>query len=147
MKKLILLILIIIIGINTYSQIYLNTAINTKGVGCGVGALIEEKIDLNLNYTFPLTRNDIPSILSFNIGPRILLSHKEEDNFTITPQIGLASYQVNKYTKEGKEHINSTNTIYTLEIGKDWFNGRLFISSTYCNNLIYFSLGMKAFLK
>jgi len=150
-KRLIALIVIglVIISFPCKSQVYLGISGTNKGTSQTIGWLSDIGIDLNVNYKSSLLKADVARILSFNIGKRIELS---QNNFNVTPYIGIANYRNKDFRaydidrKNEVIQINETGLIYRLELGKDWYMGRLYIEGTYCNGF-YFGAGIKAFIQ
>jgi len=141
------------IAFSLKAQPFLSMTGTTKGVGFSIGFLDQQSgIEFSSGYHVPVLRADLPWLFNISVGKRILLSHKEEDNFTITPSIGYADYSVkdfSQYEEEG-EHpivkIKEIRAIYKIELGKDWHLGRVYITANYCKN-VFWGVGLRAFIK
>lgn len=150
-KEKTLLAIIILIGFNlplqAQIQPYIGIGFYTNGIGLNLGA-VENNVCYEVGLHKPLVYNDVPTLIYGKVGYEINLSGKEKDNFTITPSLGISSYMVNDYVNY--EHdgsvikVKSIKSYYSLELGKDWFMGRLFINGGYCGNA-FFGAGMKIF--
>jgi hypothetical protein len=151
MKKLLPLLTVIIClstAIAAVAQPFLGLALNDKGGTVQLGVLANG-IDITAAYKTPFTKNDVAKIASLSIGKQLLLSHKEEDNYTITASFGFANYRVKDFTKydAGSDDITQVNELhpmYGLEVGKDSYMGRVFISASYCKGMTY-GIGIKMF--
>ncbi len=152
MKK-ILTIAIALLCLNAFisAQPYVSISANTKGFGMSAGYLSASNLDLSIGYDVPFRKADVPSIFYAKTGYQILLSNYDENNFSLTPSLGIANYKVKDFSHWDNEggsvkDINEIKPIYGLELAKDWNAGRLFISANYCGN-VYGSIGIRAFIK
>lgn len=138
----------------TKAQTFVSFTTTTKNAGLSIGYLEEASgIELSTGYNVPVLRNDRPWLFSLTLGKRVLLSQNETDNFSITPSIGYALYSVKDFSayendKEGGDikQVKEIRPFYKLELGKDWYLGRLFISANYCKRPFY-GVGIRAFIK
>ena len=136
------------------AQPFLSISATTKGAGFSIGYLLEQPgIELNAGYNVDPVKEAVPAIFNLSVGKRILLSHKEKDNFSLTPSIGYAAYSVKDFTEFYKDEVsgeilqvNTVKPIYGLELGKDWHLGRVYINANYCN-APFFGVGLRAFIK
>lgn len=145
MKKL-LLSVCILITINTYSQPFASFESTTKGFGINLGFQSNEGVQVAGGFNVSITRADVADIYYGSVGYNILLSHKDEDNFSITPTIGPAFYskEVFDANYNGKTE-KGFKPIFGLELGKDWYDGRLFILANRCDKF-YYGIGIKYFI-
>ncbi|CAN5376017.1 hypothetical protein BH11BAC3_BH11BAC3_19060 [soil metagenome] len=136
------------------AQPFLSFSTTTNGIGLSAGFLEPQSgIEIATGYNMPVLSATKPHLFIMQAGKRILLTQNEEDNFTITPTIGYANYTMkdlsNYYGKEAtgtREKIKQIKAIVGLELGKDWYLGRLFINANYCGTAFY-GLGIRAFIK
>lgn len=136
---------------NLFGQPFLGLGMTNKGPSMQLGAM-SDKIEISASYRRPMVRNDTYSILSFQIGRQILITRKDEDNYSFTPSIGygylrkkdFTEYNMNRLSDAHIENIAVFAPVYSLEFGKDAYLGRAFISANYCKEL-YFSIGIKMF--
>ena len=148
-RKVLAIILIIGLNIPVQAQIhpYLGISLNSNGVGLNVGAK-ENKAVLEAGLNKPLTRSDVATLIYSKVGVELNLTGKEQDNLTLTPFIGVSGYFVDDFSKYDNDgsitRIKTVKPYYSLELGKDWFMGRLFINGGYCGNA-FFGAGMKIF--
>lgn len=151
MKKFLSLIACTLIIAASYCQPFAGLGLTNKGVNFQAGALISG-IEITAAAKRPYSRNDIPLIYSLSVGKQILLTDNQEDNYSITPSIGYANYRIKDFTAYDKDptgatgpvQISTFTPIYGLELGKDSYMGRVFISANYCKGL-YFGMGIKIF--
>ena len=158
MKQIKMIALMIILYCNAFSQGYLSTSVMKKGVAGSIGFLAD-KVDISFSLQFPLTDKLAPTIYSLSVGRMLNITNEEEDNFTITPAIGLsvlnkievvaANTFSEKYGQyfpyEMFKNANEIKAYYSLEVGKDAHMGRVFIKTVYVDK-VYCSLGMRLFL-
>jgi len=147
----IILCLLCCLADNLFSQPYLGLSMTNKGPSIQLGAMAD-KVEISASYRHPMTRNDVFSVLSFQIGRQILITRKDEGNYILTPSIGygylrrkdFTEYDLNRLADAPIENVEVFAPVYSLEFGKDAYLGRAFISATYSKEL-YFSIGMKMF--
>ena len=142
--------LLLIVSMTGYSQGYVSIGGTNAGIQVGVG-ILANNLDIQLKYQLPLISLEIPKILSFNVGYRILLSSNEIDNFSITPSVGYAYLRSKDFSLYNTSPtldkilvIEEFKPMYNVEIGKDWHMGRLSFTYTYCNRSCY-GLTIKCF--
>ena len=141
------LMICILITINTYSQTFVAIETTTKGFGMAVGIQSEEGLQILGGYNVSIINSRNPKLFYGKAGYNILLSHNDEDNFSITPTIGAAQSSVKVFdNKDTPTTIKGIKPIYGLELDKDWYMGRLFVSANYCSTA-YYGIGIKAFFK
>jgi len=142
---------LLLISITTPAQPFIGLQLFNQGAGIQLGYLVN-KIEFTAAYKTPITRNDIPAFASLSIGKQILLSNAPADNFSITPSIGIANYRVQDFTKYNAdplglaaiEQVSKIMPMYSIELGKDSYLGRYFISAGYCGAM-YYGIGLKIF--
>jgi hypothetical protein len=136
---------------DNFAQPFLGLGMTNKGVLIQLGAM-SNKIEISASYRHPTIRNDVFSVLSFQIGRQISITRKDEDNYSFTPSIGygylrrqdFTEYNIIRLSEAPIENVKVFAPIYSLEFGKDAYLGRAFISASYCKEL-YFSIGIKMF--
>jgi len=132
------------------AQPFIGIGLLNKGAQFQLGMLSGEGgISVSLAVKKPFTHNDKPTVISLNVGKEILLSHNDEDNYSVTPSFGLGNYRVKDYSlyDTGKDEIiqvSEIKPVYGIEIGKDSYLGRLYINANYCKGL-YYGIGFKMF--
>ena len=148
----ILTLLVAVSTVALFAQPFLGLGITNKGANFQAGALVKG-FELTGAYRLPLTSNETAKIASLSIGKQILLSHNEQDNYSITPSLGYANcryqdfeaYNADPTGRTGITQVNEFKPIYGIEIGKDSHLGRVYLSANYCG-AAYFGAGIKMFL-
>ncbi len=143
--------MIIFLILKGHSQPNLGLFATNKGVGASIG-LVAGNIALNASYKAPLFNRDVPTIANLAIGYQRNITNNDADNFTVTPFLGIGNYRVKDFTaydadptgKTAIVSINQYKPYYAIEIAKDWYLGRLFVSANYCGGF-YAGIGMKFF--
>jgi len=150
-QKIILIIVMCFIYITSFAQPYIGMLATNKGVGFQIGVLSESGgLELSAASNMPLLSNTTPTILSINIGKQFLLTKNDDDNYSITPSVGFSSYNYKNFTEYDKIprgdiiQVSEIKPIYRIEIGKDSYLGRVFVSANYCKGF-YYGVGMKFF--
>lgn len=143
----IILILLLCFADNLFSQGFIGIQGTNRGAGFQFGILTNQ-VEFTLAHKIPFTRADVAEITSFSVGKQFLLSQKDADNYSVTTHIGIANYRNKNFSK-----FNTTGEIsqvikflpiYTVEIGKNSYAGRIFLSANYCKEF-YFGIGLKTF--
>lgn len=143
MKKIIILILIPLSGI---AQPYVSIGIQNKGANGSIG-YIAKTIDLQAQYKFPLTSATESRIASLTVGKKFNLSKKEQDNYVITPLVGIGFLKSGVIGKDNALiPVNSIKPVYGIEIGKDAHMGRISAFVRYIDK-IYYGLSMRIFFR
>jgi hypothetical protein len=148
-----IVIALLLVSINVFSQPFLGLSLNNKGMGVQLGC-VSNSLEFKAAYKVPFMRRDVPAIASFTIGKMLLLSNKEEDNYAIIPEIGYGYYRVKDFTAYDADPTGKTpimqvdgfKPVYGLSITKDAYLGQSFISATHAAGGLYYSIGMKFFL-
>jgi len=141
MKKIIILILIPLSGI---AQPYVSIGLQNTGANGSIG-YIAQKVDLNLSYKFPLTSAIESKIASITFGRQFNLSKKEQDNYVITPLVGVGFLKSGVISKDNTLiPVQSVKPVYGLEIGKDAYMGRISAFVRYIDKW-YYGLSMRIF--
>lgn len=79
-----------------------------------------------------------PFILHIKGGYEFLIG----DDFNITPMVGYASH---KFTgSETNYNYREDHAIFSIEAGKDWYMGRLFVGANKTGKELFFNIGIKA---
>ena len=148
-RKLLAVILIISLNVplQAQKQLYIGGSFMSNGAGLNVGVKKSNAV-LEVGYNNPLTRSDVATLVYSKIGVELNLTRKEQDNLTLTPFIGVSGYfldDFSKYDNDGSiTRIKTVKPYYSLELGKDWYMGRLFVNAGYCGGS-FFGVGMKVF--
>ena len=136
-----------LVSCNVKAQ-YIGVGISTQGAQFHAG-IISEGIEVGITHKVPLFSSEVPTITSLMIGKKVNLTNQEIDNYCLTPSIGIGYYKrqdFKDYDNGGDIiYIAEAKPIFNLELSKDWYMGRLFVSASYCSG-IYGSFGMKCFL-
>lgn len=151
MKKVIILIISLIFTFPCFSQSFIGMQGTNKGVDVQLGYLSESGgAIISAGYKVPLIKANTPSVINLSVGKEWLITNNEENNYSLSSLVGIGSYKVKDFTEYDKGgqiiYINKVLPVYTLELGKDIYKGRLFVSGNYCNSF-YYGLGIKAFLR
>ncbi|MBC7509798.1 MAG: hypothetical protein H7320_13780 [Ferruginibacter sp.] len=119
---------------------------NLHTAGISIGYLVDDRLELTTGFNTKLFSYN--TILYASAGYKILFSHKDDDNFNLTPSIGIGKYFLQLYDAKDQllEDSKNNKLFLRLEAGKDWYMGRLFISANYCA-VWYCSVGIKAFIQ
>jgi hypothetical protein len=141
-------------AINLQSQPFVSATSSTIGQRFSIGWLGRKSgIEINTGYSIPLLRADLPRIFNFSVGKKLVLSHGNDQSLNLTPGIGLAHYSAEDFSAYEKDQVygiiaevNGFRPVYTLELGKDWNIGRLFLSGGYCKKG-FAGIGIRAFFK
>jgi hypothetical protein len=144
MKKL-LVILAILSQFKAQSQPYIQMQAGNKNIGLSFGVQAQGGLIIDMGYLLPYSAANRPKIANLSIGKVINITNNDEDNFSITPSIGFAYLFYKDFSKQiDGINIGEFKPIYRLELAKDWYNGRLFISTNYAKDF-FVSVGIKAF--
>lgn len=143
--------LLLLISAASFGQPFLGLGVTNQGANIQLG-VFAGSIEVTGAYKLPFSRNDVAKIASLQIGKQILLSHNDQDNYSITPSIGYANYRVQDFAaynndptgKTGISLINEFRPIAGVEVGKDSYMGRVFLSANYCKGM-YYGIGIKMF--
>lgn len=137
----------ILITVNTYSQPFASFEGTTKGVAMTLGYQSYSGLQIAGGYNVPFTNSTHATLVYANVGYNYILDNEDQDNFSLTPTIGIAHSSVQVFdTRDNPITIVSVRPIYGMEFGKDWHMGRLFVSANYCQKF-YYGIGIKAFFK
>jgi hypothetical protein len=123
-------ILILFIGLNAVAQnaAFVGVSLSNIGQSLQAGAIYKNNV-VKIGYSAPLTSAVNPTLFFAMAGRQINLGNQ----FAVTP---LAGYSLNK----------TQSPIGTIEVSKDVFNGRFFISANYCK-VFFAGAGIKVFIK
>ncbi len=145
MKTFYLLLFLVASTLTVYSQPYLSTGITAKGITGRIG-ILSDVVDISVGMKMPILNREALTIRDFSLGKRILLSHEESDNYSITPSIGYAEVKYESFDYKGDATRNlSTHSIYAIELAKDSYCGRFYLKGTYCTKP-YLEFGLKFFI-
>ena len=126
---------------------YIGVGISNKGA-CFYAGIVSEGIEVGIAHKVPLFSQETPTITSLQVGRAILLTNYDEDNYSITPSVGIAHYKVKDFKDfdNGGDiiEIAEVKPLFNLELSKDAYMGRMFLSATFCKT-VYYSIGMKVF--
>ena len=149
--KTLIVTLFLILSIKSFSQPYLGLGLQNKGANISIGVVVD-KVDLQLNYKYPLSSAEESKIASITIGWNFMLTEFNEDNYLITPFIGGALQKYDDFTLYdtnpvyGPVSVTKFRGVYGLELGRNLHNGRISIMSKYYDK-IYYGIIMRAFIK
>lgn len=149
--KTLLFISALLISISTLSQPFISLGATNRGIEFQFG-ILAAPIEFTIIKLQSLLKNNAPSVLSVSLGKQFLLTRNEQDNYSVTPAIGIAQYKVKDYGPYNADPLGNTEPLiiadlkayYRIELGKDSYMGRVFISATYCKGMIY-GIGLKMF--
>jgi hypothetical protein len=143
MKK-IITILILATAFNCTGQTkpFVGVSLHSIGYSLQVGVKGENTVAL-IGYSKPLTSAVNPTLVFAKVGYEFNLTPKKEDGYNLTPLVGISSYTYEDVIKE--QTVKGIAPIYSLELGKDFFNGRLFTNVSYCKGL-FIGAGFKIFI-
>lgn len=136
-KKIILIttLFLFVLIVKLFSQPYVGMGLQNKGAFGTIG-YIAQTIDLNAQYKFPLTSATESSIFSVTVGKQFNLSHKEQDNFVLTPLMGIGFLKYGVVNKENTLIVyQSIKPVYGVSIGKIWYKGTLSLDFRYVDKL------------
>jgi hypothetical protein len=143
MKNTNLLLSLLILSAASIAQIpFVGVSAHSKGFSLQAGLKAKNTIAL-IGYSKPLTSAVNPFLFFGNIGYEFNLKPKIKDGYSITPLVGISYYTFDDVDKE--QTIKGFAPIYSLELGKDYYNGRLFTNISYCK-VFYFGGGFKIFI-
>ncbi|MEP7142546.1 MAG: hypothetical protein ABI707_06735 [Ferruginibacter sp.] len=148
------ILIILLVSKSLQAQPFLSIKGTTEGAGTSIGYLESVSgIGITAGYNIPVLKTSLPAILYISMGKQFLLSHREKDNLSLTLSIGYAHYSVKDFSNYDKDYehgeiiqIKKVKPIYGLELGKDWYLGRLFLSADYCGGAI-FGAGVKGYFR
>jgi hypothetical protein len=133
MKKTIT-IAILILSINCIAQTspFIGISIHSKGHSLQVGAKFKDVVAI-AGYSKPLTSAVNPTLAFATIGYELNLGNRETDIFALTVSSGVSSYSYLEIN-EGHEDIDRKGIapIASVELSKDYYKGRLFVTANYC---------------
>ena len=143
--------LTLLMCLTTFAQPFITIGLSNKGFTPQLG-IHSNGVIFTLATKLPLTHTDVPVIHSFTIGKEFLLSHADEDNYTIGLHAGPALYRVKDFTKYDADptgltpivQVSRFKMMFSVELGKDSYMGRWFIYANYCG-APFFGAGVKAF--
>ena len=143
MKKLIT-IAILILSFNAISQTnpFVGISVNNMGFSLQGGVRVKNAVGL-IGYSKPLTSAVNPTLFFGKIGYEFNLTPILKDGFNLTPLVGISSYTFDDVIKE--QTVKGIAPIYSLELGKDFFNGRIFVTGNYCR-IFFAGGGFKIFI-
>jgi hypothetical protein len=132
---------------DSFAQAFIGIGASNKGVPVSIGALIE-KVEIKGTVIRPFKYK--PLVSSLTLGYQINLTDYEKDNYSITPSIGYSNVRWKDFSQyDSKDIITQVNEFhpaYGLELGKDLFLGRFYLSGNYYNTF-YLSVGIKAYFR
>jgi len=173
MKAILFLMLCIANSALVFSQPYLKFTGTNRGLEISIGAMTSDGgLDFNVAYKSSLSRNDKPKVLSASIGKQLLLTNKEEDNYSITPSLGYGYLAWKDYSKYSSPlpslppilpgtpptpsagplpiHYDNVQAMQTfkplvgLELAKDSYMGRYGLTAAWCGDF-YFGVTLRMF--
>ncbi len=139
---------ILVISFAASAQPAIGMQYSSKGYGLTVGYLNNNKIEITAGYNVSVLVHNVPDIYYSTIGYKIELSDYEKDNFSLTPSAGYGIYSLRSYDEKNYfvAKNKSNKPFYGMELGKDWYMGRLSLHVNYCG-MLYYGVGIKAYIK
>lgn len=137
---------------NVFAQPFLGMNLSNRGIGVNTGFLINN-VEITANYK-PLTnKQDVPKVLSLSAGYRCLLTFNELNNWSITPSVGIGNYRIKDFKsydadvtgKTGIKQVSEFKPIYGVNFSKDSYIGQAFVSVDYCNKIVFYGIGIRAY--
>lgn len=129
MKKAITAILILM-ATKSIAQPYIGLNVSTHGVGAETGFITAKGLQMALGGSVPLIKSDVPRILYLTAGQKINVGE-----YNVTPSAGIGYYSVKDFSEYDKGGsvitLSGYKPFYNLELGRDWYKGRLFVFSNY----------------
>ena len=137
---------------DSFGQGFIGLNLTQKGIGVNTGFLAGN-VEITANYKSLTSRNDVPKVLSLSAGYRYLLTFNEINNWSITPSIGIGNYRLQDFKaydaditgKTGIKQISEFKPIYGVNFSKDSHIGQGFVSVDYCNKIIFYGIGIRAY--
>ena len=126
MKKLLFTAYILILCTTSKAQVYVSLGWQNKGATMGAGALYKH-IDASVLFDSDFTKRGKKNI-SFNIGRAIMLSHWGEDDWLVTPIVGVSNtyYKIYNSCKDIPPiDVKETRPVYGFEFGENIMDGRV----------------------
>lgn len=144
MKTKTILSALLILSTASFAQIkpYVGLFAHSKGYSLQAGAKVENTVAL-IGYSKPLTSAVNPTLFFGKVGYEFNLTPERKDGYNLTPLVGISYYTFEDLIKE--QTVKGIAPIYSLEFGKDYFNGRLFTNISY-SKVFYFGGGLKIFI-
>jgi hypothetical protein len=121
---------------------FVGVSAHSKGYSLQAGAKGENKVAL-IGYSKPLTSAVNPTLFFGKVGYEFNLTPEKEDGYNLTPLVGISYYTYEDVIEE--QTVKGIAPIYSLELGKDFFNGRIFTNVSY-SKVFYFGGGFKIFI-
>ena len=149
---------IVLSAINATAQPFIGMQVNSIGAGLHAGyqshinsddeGISGEAILFTIGMNHTLLSSTNPSLYYSTIGYVYSFGGNQEA-FNISTSAGIALQTYKDFTQYdlGTGPINSVKEIkpyYNIELGKDWYKGRLYINAGY-SKTIFFGIGIKAF--
>ena len=143
---LVCLILIIFFLIpKTHAQVYGSIKGTSQGFGLAAG-ILAQNIQLQAGYEAPIRSAEIPNTVYATVGWQLLLTNRAEDNYSLVASAGICHNSYTSFTDHPDGiKVQKILPVYSAELGKDIYMGRLFISAHYTNKT-YLGAGMRIFL-
>jgi hypothetical protein len=137
--RILLTILLITIAATAMGQTkpFVGVSLHSIGYSLQVGVKGENTVAL-IGYSKPLTSAVNPTLVFAKVGYEFNL-----DGYNLTPLVGISSYTYEDVIEE--KTVKGISPIYSLELGKDFFNGRIFITANYCR-VFFAGAGFKIFI-
>lgn len=144
MKTKTILSALLILSTASFAQIkpFVGVSAHSKGYSLQAGAKAKNTVAL-IGYSKPLTSAVNPTLFFGKLGYEFNLTLEREDGYNLTPLVGISYYTFEDVIKE--QTVKGIAPIYSLELGKDYFNGRLFANISY-SKVFYFGGGFKIFI-
>ena len=146
MKKLLLSAYILLLCTTSKAQIYVSMGWQNNGATMGAGALYKH-IDASFLYDSDFTKRGKKNV-SFNIGTPIMLSNWGEDDWLVTPIVGVANtyYKIYNSCKNiAPINVTETHPVYGFEFGQNLMDGR-FVFVYKHSNSDYYGISARVFI-
>lgn len=143
---------------NSTAQVFLGVQANNLGIGFHTGyqlrfntaenTISEDALLFTIGTNHPMVNSQKPSLYYSTIG--LMFANSNRDAFNITLSTGASfgtSKNFNKYDINPNGHIDNVNKFYSnynIELGKDWYLGRVYINASY-SKFWFFGIGIKGF--
>jgi hypothetical protein len=146
-------IILFLIPVFSFAQGFMGMEVINHGFGVNGGYIVSNvqiKVGLNSGFSH---KAGVPNMVYASGGYQVTLTNNDENNFSIIPSAGIASYHVtdlSSYHSGGDAiDINKTALLTSIELGKDFTlgnEGRYYIFYTHAIQS-FFGAGLKIYIK
>lgn len=143
--------LLVLTTFQGFSQVSVGMSYVNYGFGMSLSALSQEGgIEGTIGFSKSLTQVMSPSLVYVTVGKQLLITHYDDDNYSITPSIGFADVtkKVEALKDKASDLVSVTGfkPFYGLELGKDAYMGRISLVTNYSGALFY-GVKMRVFFR